>query len=96
MLLFSKDRFKFIIHHQREIVQLPDLSDLLIMLMESNDNEGRRVTVVDIPPSLPSRSSSFYNGNGRSLVGSSMEGEEPAMSAPGSVATRVASRPPMR
>jgi hypothetical protein len=62
-----------------------------------NDNEGRTVAVVDIPPPLSSRSSSFYNGNGRTLVGSPVEGEEqPAMLASDSVATRVASRPPTR
>ena len=75
MLLFPKDMFKVIVHHQREIVQHPDPSDLLILSMESNVNEGRRVTVVGIPPLLPSRSSSFYNMNGRTLVGSSMEGK---------------------
>ena len=54
-----------------------------------NDSEGRKMTVVDIRPPLPSRSSSFYrNGN--------VEGEEPAVSTFGSVATTVASRPPTR
>ena len=61
-----------------------------------SDNEGRKVAVVDsIPPQLhtSSRSSSFYrDGSGRTLVGSLVEGEGPAVPASGSVATT--SRPP--
>jgi len=72
-----------------------------------NDNEGKKVPVVDIPTPLPtnslssSRSSSFYrDGNGRTLVGC-VEGEGPAVSAPasGSIVTTtvatLASRPLM-
>jgi hypothetical protein len=53
-----------------------------------NDNQGRKTPIVDIPPPMPSRSSSFYrDGNGRSLVGSPVEGEGPGVSASGSVTT---------
>ena len=60
-----------------------------------NDNEGRKVPIADIPSPMPSRSSSIYrDGNGRTLVGG-VEGEEPAVTASGSVAqSTVASRPP--
>ena len=66
-----------------------------------NDNEGRVVTVVEIPPPTPSRSSSFSKKNtrnGRTLVGGGLEGEEEAdvsesVSGSGSVPT---SRPPTR
>ena len=64
-----------------------------------NDDEGRRLPIlpVDIPPPLSSRSSSFYR-DGRTLVGSLVEGEGPASAVTdsGSVATTVASRPPTR
>ena len=66
-----------------------------------NDNEGRVVTVVEIPPPTPSRSSSFTKKNtrnGRTLVGGGLEGEEEpdvseSVSGSGSVPT---SRPPTR
>ena len=62
-----------------------------------NDNEGRKVPVLDIPPLLSSRSSSFYR-DGRTLVGSPAEGEglASAVTASSSAATTVASRPPTR
>ena len=62
----------------------------------ANDNEGRIVTVVDIPPPLPSRSSSFNKiGNGGRNLAGGLEGEEPSVSASsGSVVTM--SRPPTR
>jgi hypothetical protein len=66
-----------------------------------NDDEGRVVTVVDIPPPTPSRSNSFnrHSRNGRTLVGGGLEGEEGSAVSPasgGSVPTTVASRPPTR
>jgi hypothetical protein len=52
-----------------------------------NDNQGRKVPIVDILLPMPRGSSSFYrDGNGRSLAGSLVEREGPAVSASGSVA----------